>query len=407
MLFDIQGIQSREHGERGIARYLLGLASSLEKHHPEAVGRYVLNPDLPEPKAIRQVLADDRLAWNDRCGAASFDVYHVGSPFELQVPIDRVWPPAARHNGLRLGVTLYDLIPAIFSDVYLHREETRRTYLARLELVRRADRILAISEATAADAVDRLRVPADRVTVVGTGVSPQFRPPKSREDAVAAICRSLPWAQPGYVLYTGGFDFRKNVDRLLVAYAALPSRLRTRHQLIIVCHLPPEGRSQLSHRLDELGIGKTVQLPGFVPDDQLILLYQGAELFVFPSLYEGFGLPVAEAMACGAPVIASRSSSLQELVTDDAALFDPSDPRAIRDALEAALTDPSLQARLRSKRLPTRYTWPEVARRTAFAYDELLSLAAPSAEVEEEDRVRVTSSPTAVRGSRIQLSTPR
>ena len=370
VLFDIQGIQSRQHGERGIARYLLGLADALEQHHPDAVTQYLLNPDLRVPEAVGQILKDARLGLNDECDVASSDVYHVGSPFE-GLSIDRVWPPAARRGGLRLATTLYDLIPDIFSELYLRDEETRRAYRTRLELVRRADRILAISEATAADAVDRLQVYPERIAVVGTGVSSQFKPPSRAEQAVEDLVLTAPWVRPGFVLYTGGIDFRKNIDRLLIAYAGLPSRLKTRHQLIIVCRIPDKDRSTLSHRLEELRIARFVHLPGFVPDRQLVLLYQAAELFVFPSLYEGFGLPVAEAMACGAPVIASRSSSLQELVSDEAALFDPHDPRSIRNALESALTEPALRARLRRTRLAKRHTWPEVAQRTIAAYEEL------------------------------------
>ncbi len=102
-----------------------------------------------------------------------------------------------------------------------------------------------------------------------------------------------------------------------------------------------------------------------------MLLYQAARLFVFPSLYEGFGLPLAEAIACGAPALAARTSSLVELVDDEAALFEPTDPRSIRDAIENALEDEELLRRLSEKQLHQRHTWAEVARRTASAYDEL------------------------------------
>ena len=102
-----------------------------------------------------------------------------------------------------------------------------------------------------------------------------------------------------------------------------------------------------------------------MPDDDLIRLYQAAELFVFPSLYEGFGLPIAEAMASGAPVIAARSSSLTELVQDDEALFDPRESVSIRAALERALTDDGLREHLRSRKLDERHTWRGVAERTA------------------------------------------
>ena len=116
-----------------------------------------------------------------------------------------------------------------------------------------------------------------------------------------------------------------------------------------------------------------VRFPGFVPDDDLVRLYQAAELFVFPALYEGFGLPIAEAMACGAPVIAARSSSLTELVRDEEALFDPLETASIRAALERALTDDALRQTLRSRKLDEAHTWRGVAARTAEVYEELVA----------------------------------
>ena len=110
-----------------------------------------------------------------------------------------------------------------------------------------------------------------------------------------------------------------------------------------------------------------------MPDDDLVRLYQAAELFVFPALYEGFGLPIAEAMACGAPVIAARSSSLTELVRDEEALFDPRDTASIRAGLQRALTDDALRGALRSRKLDESHTWRGVAARTAEVYEELVA----------------------------------
>jgi glycosyltransferase involved in cell wall biosynthesis len=110
---------------------------------------------------------------------------------------------------------------------------------------------------------------------------------------------------------------------------------------------------------------------GYVSDEELILLYQAATLFVFPSLYEGFGLPVVEALACGAPAIVGRNSSLVELVDQEEALFDPVDPSSIRAALGRALTDGDLLARLRRPNVRDRFSWRKIAERTAAAYEEV------------------------------------
>jgi len=368
--FDIQGVQSPAHGERGIARYLTELARALERWHPDSVARYLLDPHLALPGSIEPLAASGRLTYTNRVDGSDAGVYHVGSPFEY-VPLERVWPLYAHRTGMRLAVTLYDLIPLLFPEIYLTDPAVTAWYRTRLGLVRRADRLLAISEATAHDAVERLGLPEERVVVVGAGVSERFHPPASREAALAGLRESLPWLEAGYVLYTGGIEPRKNIDRLLEAYAGLAPALREQHQLLIVCRVLPQERALLEAQLRRLGVADRVRFPGFVLDEDLLHLYQAAELFVFPALYEGFGLPIAEAMASGAPVIASRSSALTELVTDDEALFDPHETTAIRAALERTLTHDGLRERLRTRTLDERHTWRGVARRTAEVYEEL------------------------------------
>jgi glycosyltransferase involved in cell wall biosynthesis len=370
--FDIQGIQSAAHGERGIARYLTELALALERWHPESVARYLLDPHLAVPGSIEPLAATRKLTFTDRADAAEASVYHVGSPFEF-IGLDRIWPGFAHRTGMRLAVTLYDLIPALFPEIYLARPEVNVWYRTRLGLLRRADRLLAISQATANDAIERLGLRDERVVVVGAGVSEQFHPPASRQGALSSLRERLPWLEDGYVLYTGGIEPRKNIDRLLEAYAGLTGELRRRHQLVIVCRVQPAERVILDAQLRRLGLTGQVHFPGFVPDEDLVRLYQAAELFVFPALYEGFGLPIAEAMASGAPVIAARSSSLTELVQDDEALFDPRETVSIRAALERALTDGGLREHLRSRKLDERHTWRGVAERTAETYEELIA----------------------------------
>jgi glycosyltransferase involved in cell wall biosynthesis len=369
VLVDIQGVQSRAHGERGIARYLTEVSRALEERHPRLVSSFLLNRDLAVPPAIEPLAAAGRLAYPDQVDLKSAAAYHVGSPIELDIALDGIWPVGTRR--LPLIATLYDLIPELFEHLYLVDPGSRRRYRTRLQLLRRAERVLAISQATARDAVERLGLPADRVRFVGAGVSERFRPPTSREAALRELSRALPAVRPGFVLYTGGIDHRKNIDRLLIAYASLARRLRDAHQLVVVCRVLPEEQRALDARLAELGVGDHVLFPGFVPDTELVTLYQSAELFVFPSIYEGFGLPVAEAMACGTPVVAARTSSLFELVEDEEALFDPSSPRAIAGALRRALSDADLRARFAAHGLDPRWRWPAVADRTAEVYEEV------------------------------------
>jgi glycosyltransferase involved in cell wall biosynthesis len=370
-LLDVQGVQSRTFGERGVARYLTELAAALEQWFPESVERYLVNPDLPVAAVLERLPPTGRIASvGEPIPGAS--AYHVGSPFEREVSLDGIWPRGVR--SLPLVVTLYDLIPAQFPEIYLVDALTRRWYRNRLEFVRRADRILAISRATARDAVERLAVSAHRLTVVGAAPAARFRPPSSPESALAAVQGSFAEIAAGFVLYTGGIEPRKNIDRLLHAYAGLPEELRSRHQLVIVCRVLPAERAELNTTLHRLGIAERVVLTGHVTDDQLVALYGAAKLFVFPSLYEGYGLPVAEAVACGTPVVAADTSSLVELVRLPEARFDPTDVEAIRAAIARPLTDRRLLEKLQQREAYNVDTWREVAGRTAEAYEEVAAV---------------------------------
>jgi glycosyltransferase involved in cell wall biosynthesis len=371
VLLDIQGIQSRAHGERGIARYLTELSQALERVAPELIDAYVLNPRLPVPGGLEPLTHAPMLEFLDRVELTRSNAYHIGSPIELDVPLTDLWPSGVRKARLSLVVTLYDLIPLLFPTVYLSDPWPRRRYFARLELVRQAKRVLAISDATAADAAENLKIPEERISVVGTGVSSGFRPAADPATAFRRLVEKLPAVEQSYILYTGGIEPRKNIDRLLVAYSVLPERLREGHQLVIVCRIEPDVRKTLAARLAELRIDDRVLFTGFVHDDELTLLYQAAFLFVFPSLYEGFGLPIAEAIACGAPVIAARNSALVELVQDRAAQFDAENVRSIASALERGLNDRGLRSRLLEKELDPRYRWDAVAQKTAEAYTQI------------------------------------
>ena len=168
-------------------------------------------------------------------------------------------------------------------------------------------------------------------------------------------------------------DYRKNVDGLLTAYAGLAKELRDRYQLVIVGRLGLEDPlGPFTAQATSLGISECVVLTGHVSDEELVLLYQGTSLFVFPSRYEGFGLPVIEALACGAPAIVGRNSSLVELVDQEEALFDADDPSSIRSALARALTDAGLLERLQRPDVRKRFTWSRIAELTVDVYRDLV-----------------------------------
>jgi glycosyltransferase involved in cell wall biosynthesis len=272
---------------------------------------------------------------------------------------------------MRLAVTLYDLIPDVFPERYLVDPGLRRRYRARLELVRAADLVLALSESTARDAVERLRVAEDRIVVVGAAASDLYGLPSSRADALRVARSAIPRLEAQFVLYTSGMDDRKNFQGLFRAWGRLPAAVRNAWQLVMVCSVDEPTRNYLLQLALDAGIEDRLLLPGFVPDAALKALYQSTDLFVFPSLYEGYGLPVAEALASGARTIGSDSSSVAELLVPEAQ-FDPTSDAAIAGAIERALTDDATRAALDAQARVALPGWNVVADRVADAYDSLL-----------------------------------
>jgi glycosyltransferase involved in cell wall biosynthesis len=270
-------------------------------------------------------------------------------------------------------VTLYDLIPLIFADHYLRDQRFRVSYDTRLELIRQADQILAISQATAVDAIERLNVPAERVHVIHAGVSDRFaRMYTSPHAAWRDLARHFVAIRPGFLLYVGGFDFRKNLEGVIAGYARLPGNLRAEHQLVIACRMQPEQMATLRQTASSVGVScDQLVLTGYVTDAQLGALYHACALFVFPSLYEGSGLPILEAMSCGVPVAGSSTSSSPELLGDTQATFDPRDPDSIATCLRSVISSPATLDALRehSRKRVSEYTWRRVAEQSIEAYE--------------------------------------
>lgn len=382
---DARGTQSAQHGERGVARYVAEQTRALLRLRPELVGSIGLDPVALIPPSIEPVVGGGLLAWHRRTKAPDNRppprIYHVMSPFEMAMEYEDVWPAWIRASGARMVVTLYDLIPLVLREEYLPLWGYNGVaWLARLGLIRSAHQVLTISQHTAEDAMQHLRIPEERITVVDSGVSDLHSSlVSSRDEAEELLRQTLPEARPGFLLYVGGDDPRKNLEGTIQGYAELPERIRDRHQLVIAFRVGPLRRFELQAFAQALGIRpRDLVLTGFVTDEQLAALYRSCDLFIFPSLYEGAGLPILEAMSCGAPVAASRASSIPELLGDLEATFDPSSPADIGRCLEGVLSAPeSLEGlRERSERRVKIYTWERVARLTVEGYERATQLPA-------------------------------
>jgi glycosyltransferase involved in cell wall biosynthesis len=392
---DAQGAQSVHYAERGIGRFIGEQLSAVSELAPGVIGTVHLDPYQAIPAVLEPLIGSDLLDWAPNRSAPRSGlpaIYHVASPMDLTTSLDHVWPSWARSRRVRTVVTLYDFIPLIFRDRYLDPQPvTRAAYFARLGLLRRADHALAISKQTARDAVEHLGVPASRITVIDCGVSRRFSSlVGSREQAEQELRRSFPSLRDGFVLYVGGDDPRKNMLGAIDGYALLSPEMRRSHQLVIACKLSDARRGELTAYAVEHGIDPNdVLFTGFVSDSQLAALYRSCALFLFPSLYEGAGLPILEAMSCGAPVAASGTSSIPEILGDLDATFDPADPADLAQCLERVLDSPvQLESlRERSRKRAEIYTWERVAERTVEGYER--ALAAPSRPARSRSRKRV------------------
>ena len=379
---DVRGAQSAHHAERGIARFIAEHTRALVKLAPEAIGTIGLDSRVPPPPSLESLVGSGLFAFHRRTRGTDRpvpEIYHVMSPFESSLEFDDIWPVWIREGGSRLVVTLHDLIPLIMYDEYIREWGANGLlWVARLGLIRAAHHIVANSENTASDAVEHLGIPEERITVIHSGASTQHSSlVATREQADRILRDTLPRIRPGFLLYVGGDDHRKNLDGAMRAYAQLPEAIRAAHQLVIAFRVGPMRKFELRVAAQPLGITpRDLVFTGYVTDEQLAALYRSCELFVFPSLYEGAGLPILEAMSCGAPVAASNTSSIPELLGDEEATFDPSDPADVARGIREALETPGELDRLRerSRKRVELYTWERVAELTLPAYEKVLEL---------------------------------
>jgi len=261
-----------------------------------------------------------------------------------------VVPPAFRGPAV---VTVHDLSferhPGLMSprDLLLFRTFVPRS-------ARRAERVFAVSERTKRDLVDRYRIAEDKIVVTPNGVDPIFRP-----DGGAP-------GRPPYALFVGGIQPRKDPVSAIEALGRLNGNLS-----LVLVGAEKRGGQDVRRAIRRLGLDRRVELTGHLEREELAALYRGAACLVFPSRYEGFGLPVLEAMASGTPVVAAAAGAVPEVAGDAAVLVEPGDPAALAAGIERALADRErlVAAGLERAR---RFSWAETARLTLATYRELL-----------------------------------
>lgn len=297
--------------------------------------------------------------WLDREGA---DIFHL--------PQNGFRTPEKMHHT-KIIVTIHDLIP------YFVPEMVRTSFLKRFtaempKIVERADHITTVSETSKKDLIHLFSIDPCKITVIPSAPSEMLRP-LPVEEARIYLRKKFRLAKP-YILYVGGLNPRKNVAELIYAYSKIYRDLPSVCTLVIP-GAPGKHLFKLKQLAESLGLGEEVIFIGFVNSEDLPWLYNGASLFVYPSLYEGFGLPPIEAMACGIPVITSNVSSLPEVVGDAALTVNPYDTLQIAETILSVLTQKDLALTLSKKGLrhALKYTWKTNALRMLEVYRKVVT----------------------------------
>lgn len=364
------GIDARltYYTQGGIAKYTQQIIRALGGI--DARNEYLLLHSRRDARSLAAAPNQRRVAcWtpaHHRIERLALAVELAGRRLDLLHSPDFIPPLGGRYRSV---ITIHDLAFLLYPEFLT--AESRRIYNDQIEAaVRRADAIIAVSEATRQDVIEHLDAPPEKVRVVLEAADPRYRPVPPAE--VERVCAGL-GLPPGYVLFVGTQEPRKNIAGLLGAYARLRAGSPDAPPLAIA-----GGRGWLADGLaelaDSLHLGDSVRWLGHVPSEDLPALYSGAAVLCFPSFYEGFGLPPLEAMACGAPVVTSDRGSLPEVVGEAGLLVDPNDPAAIAAALERVLGDPALAADLRTRGIEraSTFSWERAARETLAVYERVL-----------------------------------
>ncbi len=266
----------------------------------------------------------------------------------------------------RLTSTIHDLTSWMMPD--LHSAATRSADAATAALLKRAHRLIAVSESTKRDAVRILGIPEERIVVIYSGIPRAFFEVKS--EAIAAVRDRYQLRRP-FVFALGTIEPRKNIPVLLAAYGALPPSLRQHFELVLA---GPMGWADRETAARVRG-AQSARYLGYIPEADLAPLTAAAAIFAYPSLYEGFGFPLAQAMAAGVPCVTSNISSMPEIAGGAALLIDPRSISELRDAFERLMLSPDLQSELsaKGKLQAGRFTWEKAALESLRFFEDAVS----------------------------------
>ncbi len=366
----------RDYGRMiGLSRYTLSLCEALAGI---GVEMRLVTPSYPLPARLSHPLLS-RFGLDLKTFLTTYPVqasFSRGAIKHLtaQQMATLLWLDPGLHPAL---VTVHDIVPHLVrrdkeQDTFRHRFDRYFDRQA-MEALKRADALISVSAYTKKTLVEGLGCQADKIAVIPEGVDHRlFRPLPVPQDFLNRYGLD---GQLSYVLYVGSDNPRKNLPHLLQAFARVRQALPEARLIKAGTSESPAHASLHQQMVEQLGLEGAVHWLGQVPEEDLPLFYNLARVFAFPSLYEGFGLPPLEAMACGTPVICSNAASLPEVVGEAALLFDPLNVDSIAEAMVKVLSEPALAEDLHRRGLERAqaFTWERAARQTLAVYQQVSS----------------------------------
>jgi glycosyltransferase involved in cell wall biosynthesis len=363
------GIDARKLHDFGIGTYIRNLLRQLARLDRDTEFVVLCRPEDREGVAA--------LGQNFRAAAESAGNYSLAEQVKVPLALRRegvtlfhaphyVLPPLV---GCRSVVTIHDCIHLMFPQYLPNRLALAYARTSIALATRRATRIMTVSESSKRDILRLVGAPADKIDVIYNAYDERFGVEPREEDVLRV--RERYQLQDPFVLYAGNVKPHKNLERLIEAFHLVRARGLDQVKLVLIGD-DISKYAALRRAVHQHQLHKYVRFLGYLPEETLAALYRLAGVFVFPSLYEGFGLPPLEAMASGTPVVTSNVSSLPEVAGDAALLVDPYDPGAIADGIERVLTDAALRDELRRKGLARakQFSWDRSVRRIREIYTE-------------------------------------
>jgi glycosyltransferase involved in cell wall biosynthesis len=370
--------------QAGVSRYTEALLRELPALAPTDTFVVFSGPDRPPAERA----FDARLQWAHTRVPTSRPVARIaweqtaGLSIARRYGLDLVHAPvnvAPALSGAPRVVTVHDLAFHLYPQQYPGAKQRYLRAMTRLS-VRRAARVIAVSEATRRDVIRLYGADPQRVVTVPNGVGAEFRPMPDAQTATFRRARQLP---ERFVLFLGTLQPRKNLETLLRAYARIAAETGW---ALVVAGAEGWGMTPIYALARELGVAESVRFVGYVAPDELPFWYNAAGMLVYPSFYEGFGLPALEAMACGTPVIAADNSALPEVVGDAGLLVGARDVDGFAHAITTLARDAPFRERLsqRGQLRAAGYGWRKTAELTLAVYEQALADARPARGLKEK-----------------------